>query len=61
VRNITNACWLVKTLFPASIERFKGTIVLAFQSGYYLDGKKATLISMADDIRILAYVKAKGR
>jgi hypothetical protein len=51
----------VKTLFPASIERFKGTIVLAFQSGYYLDGKKATLISMADDIRILAYVKAKGR
>jgi hypothetical protein len=34
--------------------------VLALKSGYYLDGKKATLISAADDIGILAYLKARG-
>jgi hypothetical protein len=34
--------------------------VLALKSGYYLDGKEATLISAADDIRILAYIKARG-
>jgi hypothetical protein len=34
--------------------------VLALKSGYYLEGEKTTLISTADDIRILAYVKARG-
>jgi hypothetical protein len=32
--------------------------VLALKSGYYVGGEKATLISAADDIGILAYVKA---
>jgi hypothetical protein len=27
---------------------------------YYLDGKKATLISILDDTSILAYKKARG-
>jgi hypothetical protein len=34
--------------------------VLALKFGYYLNGEKATLISIADDIRILAYVKVGG-
>jgi hypothetical protein len=38
----------------------KNCKVLALKSRYYLEGEKATLISIADDIRILAYVEAKG-
>jgi hypothetical protein len=34
--------------------------VIALKSRYYLDGKKATLISSANGIRMLACVKARG-
>jgi hypothetical protein len=34
--------------------------VLALKFRYYLDGEKATLISVLDDIRIPAYKRAKG-
>jgi hypothetical protein len=34
--------------------------VFALKSRHYLDNEKATLVFAADDIRILAYVKARG-
>jgi hypothetical protein len=45
---------------PGSHAATRSCIVLALKSGYYLDGEKATLISAADDIRILAYAKARS-
>jgi hypothetical protein len=34
--------------------------VLTLKSGYYLDGEKATLMPVVDDISILAYEVIKG-
>jgi hypothetical protein len=48
------------TIIRALQIRFDVDTVLALKSGYYLNSEKATLISAADDIRILAYVKARG-
>jgi hypothetical protein len=39
---------------------YLGVTVPTLKCGYYLDGSKATLISAADDIRILASVEARS-